>query len=566
MCRWRSGWAAAFLASCLGDADTASGEVYFDSVTMFVFFLLGGRYLEMTARQKAVSVTEALAKLLPAFAQKMPKFPVDRSTEQCVVADLNAGDFVLVRPGEVVPADGRVVEGVSCANEALLTGESKPVAKAPGDAVTGGALNAESPLVVRVEQVGEGTRLSAIIQLMERAAAEKPRIVEMADKVATYFVTALLLVAALVAVGWYFIDPSKALWITVSVLVVTCPCALSLATPVALTVSAGALAKDGLLVTRGHAIETLARASHFIFDKTGTLTTGRMRLVDTAALSNLPADECLRLAAALEHASEHPVALALRSAAGTETLPDASDALSEPGQGIAATIAGRLCRIGRPDYVLALSGQALPALAADWLESGDTVVLLGDASGCLAVFRIGDEIRPEAAALVAELRQAGKHVVLLSGDAPAVAHRVAAEIGIDDVRAGVTPQGKHDCVSALQREGAIVAMVGDGVNDAPVLAQAQVSVAMGGGAQLARTQADFVLLSENLDHLRLGVLRVRKSLIVIRQNLWWSFAYNFVVLPLAIVGYVTPWMAGIGMSASSLMVVFNSLRIQRGVK
>jgi P-type Cu2+ transporter len=559
------GVGAAFIASCWATL-IQDGEVYFDSVTMFVFFLLGGRYVEMTARQKAVSVTEALAKLLPAFAQKMPKFPVDRSTEQCVVADLQPGDVVLVRPGEIVPADGRVVEGVSCANEALLTGESKPVAKVPGDAVTGGALNAESPLVVRVEQVGEGTRLSAIIHLMERAAAEKPRIVEMADKVASYFVTALLLVAALVAVGWYFIDPSKALWITVSVLVVTCPCALSLATPVALTVSAGALAKDGLLVTRGHAIETLARASHFIFDKTGTLTTGRMRLVDTAALTDLPAEECLRLAAALEHASEHPVALALRSAAGAVTLPEASDALSEPGQGIAATIAGRRCRIGRPDYVLALSGQTLPALAADWLESGDTVVLLGDDRGCLAVFRIGDEIRPEAAALVAELRHAGKHVVLLSGDAPAVAHRVAAEIGIDDVRAGVTPQGKHDCVSALQREGAIVAMVGDGVNDAPVLAQAQVSVAMGGGAQLARTQADFVLLSENLDHLRLGVLRVNKSLIVIRQNLWWSFAYNFVVLPLAIVGYVTPWMAGIGMSASSLMVVFNSLRIQRGVK
>ncbi|MBS1144671.1 MAG: heavy metal translocating P-type ATPase [Proteobacteria bacterium] len=555
------GVGAAFLASCWATF-TESGEVYFDSVTMFIFFLLGGRYLEMAARQKAVSVTEALARLLPAFAQKMAKFPVDRETEQCVVADLRRGDYVLVRAGDVVPADGRVIEGISCANEALLTGESKPVPKSPGDAVTGGSINAESPLVVQVEEVGEGTRLSAIIQLMERAAAEKPKIVELADRIASYFVAALLAVAILVAVGWYFVDPSKALWITVSVLVVTCPCALSLATPIALTVSAGALAKDGLLVTRGHAIETLARATHFVFDKTGTLTTGRMHLVDVLTTGAASREECLAMAAALEHASEHPVATALRFAAG-EDVAEASAALNEPGQGIEAEIAGRRCRIGRPDYALALSSASLPQAAAGWLDSGDTVVVLADESGCLALFRIGDEVRPESAALISELLSAGKKVVLLTGDAPSVAHRVAGRLGITDVRAGVTPQGKHDCVTALQAEGAIVAMLGDGVNDAPVLAQAQVSVAMGGGAQLARTQSDFILLSENLDHLRHGLRRARRTLQVIRQNLWWSFAYNFVALPLAITGYVTPWIAGIGMSASSLLVVLNSLRIQR---
>jgi Cu2+-exporting ATPase len=205
----------------------------------------------------------------------------------------------------------------------------------------------------------------------------------------------------------------------------------------------------------------------------------------------------------------------------------------------------------------------LPDAAVDWLESGDTVVMLADATGCLAFFRIGDEVRPESLALIAELKSVGKKIVLLTGDAPAVARRVGAALGIEDVRAGMTPQGKHDCVKALQAEGAVVGMVGDGVNDAPVLAQAQVSVAMGGGAQLARTQSDFVLLSENLDHLRHGLRRAVKTLQVIRQNLWWSFAYNFIALPLAIAGYVTPWMAGIGMSASSLLVVLNSLRIQR---
>lgn len=555
------GVGAAFLASCWASL-VGEGEVYFDSVTMFVFFLLGGRYLEMTARQKALSVTEALAKLLPAFAQKLVNFPVDRTAEQCVVADLRPGDHVLVRAGEAIPADGKVVEGFSCANEALLTGESRPVVKTPGDLVTGGSLNAESPLIVRVEQVGEATRLSAIVQLMERAAAEKPKIVEMADRVASYFVAALLLVAGLVALGWYFVDPARALWITVSVLVVTCPCALSLATPIALTVSAGALAKDGLLVTRGHAIETLARATHYVFDKTGTLTSGRMSLRAVLATGSLSEDACLAMAVALEQASEHPVGAALRRAA-SGVVPEATRAQSEPGQGIEGVIDGRRCRIGRPDYALALSGGALPSVAVDWLESGETVVVLADEHACLALFRIGDELRPEAAALIHDLRAQGKQVVLLTGDAPSVAHRVAGELGIADVRAGATPQGKHECVKELQAAGAVVAMVGDGVNDAPVLAQAQVSIAMGGGAQLARTQSDFVLLSENLDHLRYGLRRARQTLAVIRQNLWWSFAYNFVALPLAIGGYVTPWLAGIGMSASSLLVVLNSLRIQR---
>lgn len=555
------GVGAAFVASCWATL-VQSGDVYFDSVTMFIFFLLGGRFLEMTARQKALSVTEALAKLLPAFAQKMANFPVDRSTEQRVVADLHPGDYVLVRAGDIVPADGRVIEGVSCANESLLTGESRPVAKSPGDSVTGGSINAESPLVVQVEQVGEGTRLSAIINLMERAATEKPRIVEMADRIASYFVAVLLAVAVLVAVGWYLVDPSKALWITVSVLVVTCPCALSLATPIALTVAAGALARDGLLVTRGHAIETLARATHFVFDKTGTLTTGQMHLIDVGAVGALDREACIAIAAALEQSSEHPVATALRRAAGDQSA-EAADAIVEPGQGIEASIDGRRYRIGRPAFALGLSNMQLPESATDWLESGDTVVVLGDASGCLAFFRIGDEIRSDSAGLIAELKRAGRKVVLLTGDAPAVAYRVARELGIEEVHAGMTPQGKHDCVKALQAAGAVVAMVGDGVNDAPVLAQAQVSVAMGGGSQLARTQSDFVLLSENLDHLRIGLRRAIKTLRVIRQNLWWSFAYNFVALPLAIAGFVTPWLAGIGMSASSLLVVLNSLRIQR---
>ena len=555
------GVGAAFSASVWATL-TASGEVYFDSVTMFVFFLLGGRFLEMTARQRAVSVTEALAKLIPAFAARVAGYPQQRDCEQVMATDLLPGDIVLVKPGETIPADGHVVEGVSCADEALLTGESAPVVKAAGVAVTGGSINIESPLFIKVEQVGEATRLSAIVRLMDRAAMEKPRIVEFADRIASRFILALLLVAIAVALAWWVIDPSKALWITVSVLVVTCPCALSLATPVALSVASGAMARAGLLVTRSHAIETLARATHFVFDKTGTLTTGRMRLLEVLPLGALDRESCVALAAALEQASEHPIGVALRAAAGND-LPLLENLASEAGNGVSAALAGNRLRLGRPDYVAALHGQPLPDSARAFVGSSDTVIALGDESGWLALFRLGDEIRPEAARMIAELQAAGRLVSLLTGDAAPVAQRVAQVLGIADVHAGMSPQGKHDFVTALQAAGAVVAMVGDGVNDAPVLAQAQVSVAMGGGSHLARTQADLVLLSENLDHLRAGVAVARRSLRVIRQNLLWSFAYNFVALPLAMLGFVAPWMAGIGMSGSSLLVVLNSLRLQK---
>ncbi len=555
------GVGAAFSASVWATL-TASGEVYFDSVVMFVFFLLGGRFLEMTARQRAVSVTEALARLMPAFAARVANYPQERSAEQVMAAELAPGDVVLVKPGETIPADGHVLEGVSCANESLLTGESAPVAKSPGVTVTGGAVNVESPLYIRVGQVGEATRLSAIVRLMERAAMEKPRIVELADRMASRFILALLLVAAAVAVFWYVIDPSKALWITVSVLVVTCPCALSLATPIALTIASGAMARSGLLVTRSHAVETLARATHFVFDKTGTLTTGQMKLLETLPLGSLDQKTCLELAAGIEQSSEHPIGLALREAT-SGVFSAFSEVSNEPGSGMSVLYEGRRLRVGRPDFVASLHGQSLPASAQVLVSSSDTVIALGDEMGWLALFRLGDELRPEAAAMVAALKASGRHVTLLTGDAAPVALKVALALGIDNVEASVSPQGKHDYVSHLQTGGAIVAMVGDGVNDAPVLAKAQVSIAMGGGSYLARTQADLILLSENIDHLRRGVFIAWRALRIIRQNLLWAFAYNLVALPLAMCGYITPWMAGIGMSGSSLLVVLNSLRLQK---
>ncbi|MDR2638166.1 MAG: heavy metal translocating P-type ATPase [Zoogloeaceae bacterium] len=557
------GVGTAFAASVWATV-THSGEVYFDSVAMFVFFLLGGRYLEMTARQKAVSVTEALAKLLPAFCQRLPAFPRSREPEQVLVGDLRVGDVVLVRPGETIPCDGRVLEGESSVNESLLTGESRPLGKGLGDTLTGGALNVENPLLVKVEAVGEDTRLSAIIRLMERAAAEKPRIVERADRVAQWFVLLLLVLAVTVAVGWSLADPVRALWITVSVLVVTCPCALALATPIALTVASGASAKDGLLVTRGHALETLARATHFVFDKTGTLTAGQMRVRAIVPMRRGKTDkEALALAAALEHSSTHPLAQAILQAAEGLSLPDAEKVRALVG-GLEGEIEGEVLRIGRPDYARALSADA-PEIPwpEGWRDSGDTVLALADQEGILAFFALGDEVRPGAAALIADLKAAGCRTLLMSGDAVPVVRRVARDLGLDEASGEMSPQDKRDAVEALQAEGAVVAMAGDGINDAPVLAQAQVSLAMGSGAQLARTQADLVLLSETLDSLRRGVRRCRFTLAIIHQNLAWAFLYNLFALPLAIAGHVTPWAAGIGMSASSLLVVLNALRIQR---
>jgi Cu2+-exporting ATPase len=400
---------------------------------------------------------------------------------------------------------------------------------------------------------------------MERAAMEKPRLVETADKIAGRFIIALLLIAVAVAAFWYVNDPAKALWITVSVLVVTCPCALSLATPIALTVASGAMARAGLLVTHGHAVETLARATHFVFDKTGTLTTGQMKLLDIQVLADLDRDACLTLAAAIEQSSEHPIVKALREAASADS-PLLNDVSNVPGQGMAAVWQGRKLRVGRPEYVAALHGVSLPESARGFVESVETVIALGNDTGWLALLRFGDQLRPQAAAMVNKLRASGRQIVLLSGDAAPVVQKIGRALGIETVLAGVSPHGKHDYVSRLQADGAVVAMVGDGINDAPVLAQAQVSIAMGGGSQLARTQADLVLLSENLEHLSRGFAIARRTLRVIRQNLWWAFAYNLIALPLAMTGFITPWMAGIGMSGSSLLVVLNSLRLQRGAE
>jgi len=549
---------SAYLASMWATV-TGTGEVYFDSVNMFTFFLLVGRFLEMEARHKSGQVAEALVRLLPDTATRL-----DNGEQQVIPAnELHLGDTVLIKPGEVIPADGVVLEGESSVNESLLTGESMPLDKVINSQLIGGTVNIESPLTMKVEKQGEGTVLSAIVRLLDQAQTEKPNIAKFADKVASWFVLVLLIIAVGVFAFWAMnVDLSQAFWITLSVLVVTCPCALSLATPLASTAATGELTKKGVLTTRGHALETLAKVDHVIFDKTGTLTYGRLT-VENYTLSGLLSEEMsLKLAVSLEAVSEHPIAHAicqlsveaLSSAESTNTL-DIQDVRITSGKGVEASFEGKIYRIGNRQFAQKLVTNPLP-------ETSGTQVYLVNEEGWIASFSMQDSLRSESKQAIKALHALGISTSILSGDNQQVVDSVTAELGIDQGYGELLPQNKLAKLSELQQQGQVIAMLGDGVNDAPVLAQAQVSIAMGKGSQLAQASADMVLLSENLQHLPEAIVVARKMTMIIKQNFLWAIVYNLLAIPLAAAGFVAPWMAAIGMSASSLVVVLNSLRLK----
>lgn len=534
-----------------------TGTVYFDSVTMFVFLLLGARYLEMSARHAAGNSAESLLKLQPALATRL----LPDGTEEIIpVARLHTGDTVRIKPGETVPADGVVSAGHSSVDEALLTGESLPQTRKAGDNLTGGTINRESPLLMQVTQVGAQTRLAAIARLLERAQSEKPALAQLADQIAGYFIAVQLFAAAATALFWYAVAPEQAFWVSLSVLVVTCPCALSLATPVALAAAHARLSRLGLLPLAGHTLPTLAKVTHLVFDKTGTLTQGKPVLTHTETWQMLTPETALQWAAALARHSEHPLAQALRTTA--EALPPltATDVQAQPGAGLEGSLAGQRLRLGAPDYVLALSDPAtrLPTAAAlgSW-------VCLGNTQGLLARFTLTDPLRPDAAQTVQALQQRGLQIHLLSGDQPAVVAAVAQTLGIPHYAGAQSPEAKLAQVRAWQNQGAVVAMIGDGVNDAPVLAGAHLAIAMGGGAELAQVHADAVLVGGRLLSLAEATRLAQRTQRVIWQNLAWALAYNLLAVPLAAVGWVTPWQAALGMSLSSLWVVANAYRLQR---
>jgi Cu2+-exporting ATPase len=558
------GIAIAFIASAWA-AINGTGHVYFDSVVMFVFLLLTARYFEMVARKRATEACGSLVHPVPELATRLAQSGQTHEEEHVSVNELRFGDCVLVRPGETVPIDGHIVDGHSTVDESLLTGESMPLPKTPGQSLLAGSINIESPLTIKAERLGPDTRLAAIVRLLDRAQSEKPPIARMADRVASWFVTAVLVLAAVVASYWWYVDPQQWLPITIAVLVITCPCALSLATPAAITAATGRLTRLGLLVTRGHALERLARTTYFVFDKTGTLTCGRLRLVETQVFSAMDAHTCQRYAISLEQYSEHPIAKALFDAcANHRRLPVATPSAT-PGRGVQGLIGGKRFVLGTPEFVhrqtgLALEGNELARL----YEQDCTIVLLASDDIVHAAFLLLDEIRPGARDLIDTLNASGKTVMLMTGDHEQAARYVADRIGIHHVNWDLTPEIKLEQIRMLQKQGQIVAMVGDGVNDAPVLAQADSSIAMGGGTRLAAVAADMILLSEQLPHLASAIEIADKTLKIIRQNMTWAVLYNVIAVPAAALGFVAPWIAVLGMSASSLLVVANALRLVGG--
>ncbi|WP_350023805.1 heavy metal translocating P-type ATPase [Pseudomonas protegens] len=527
------------------------GELYFDAVGMFALFLLAGRYLERRARERTAAATAQLVNLLPASCLRLDE---DGQSERILLSELRLGDRVLVHPGAVLPADGKILDGQSSIDESLLTGEYLPQPRGLGDRVTAGTLNVEGALTVQVQALGQDTRLSAIVRLLDRAQAEKPRLAEVADRAAQWFLLLSLIAAAAIGLLWWQLDASRAFWIVLAMLVATCPCALSLATPTALTAATGTLHKLGLLLTRGHVLEGLNQIDTVIFDKTGTLTEGRLALRSIRPLGALSSDDCLSLAAALENRSEHPIARAFGRAPVA-----AEEVTSSPGLGLEGLVGDQRLRIGQPAYVCQLSGCTVPPMpdeAGQWL-------LLGDSQGALAWLVLDDRLRSDAPALLAACKARGWHTLLLSGDSSPMVASVAAELQIDEARGGLRPDDKLQVLQQLHQQGRKVLMLGDGVNDVPVLAAADISVAMGSATDLAKTSADAVLLSNRLDALVQAFSLARRTRRVIIENLLWAGLYNGLMLPFAALGWITPVWAAVGMSISSLTVVLNALRLTR---
>ncbi|RRW49878.1 heavy metal translocating P-type ATPase [Pseudomonas moraviensis] len=530
---------------------TGVGELYFDAVGMFALFLLAGRYLERRARERTAAATAQLVNLLPASCLRLDS---DGQSERILLSELRVGERILVQPGSILPADGKIIDGQSSIDESLLTGEYLPQPRTLGDAVTAGTLNVEGALTVQVQALGQDTRLSAIVRLLDRAQAQKPRLAEIADRAAQWFLLLSLIAAAVIGLLWWQLDSARAFWIVLAMLVATCPCALSLATPTALTAATGTLHKLGLLLTRGHVLEGLNQIDTVIFDKTGTLTEGRLVLRSIRPLGALDSEQCLGLAAALENRSEHPIARAF----GRAPLA-AEDVHSTPGLGLEGVVGEQRLRIGQAEFACALSGAALPSMpdeAGQWL-------LLADTHGPLAWLVLDDRLRDDAPALLAACKARGWRTLLLSGDSSPMVASVAAELGIDEARGGLRPDDKLQVLQQLHKEGRKVLMLGDGVNDVPVLAAADISVAMGSATDLAKTSADAVLLSNRLDALVQAFTLARRTRRVIIENLLWAALYNGLMLPFAALGWITPVWAAVGMSISSLTVVLNALRLTR---
>jgi P-type Cu2+ transporter len=543
--------ALAYGASIYNALWVRTGEVYFDSVTMFIFFLTLGRYVQMLVRHRTIGLTDALSRQLPDHAHRVESDEI----ADVPVATLRAGDVVLVRRGELLPADAELIEGDAHIDESMLTGESVPVSRRRGERVAAGTLNVGNPFQMKVLATATGTTLSHMVSLLQRAQAQKPAMSAAADVAATRFLRYVLLAAGFTCAAWLVVDPARAFGATLAVLVVACPCAFAIATPAAISAAIANLAGQGILVTRIDALETLAGIDRIVFDKTGTLTKGAIAIRSCTPLGRLSQAQCRDLAAAIEVASEHPLA---RAFGQPGDACGAQETRSVPGEGMEGVIKGRRYRIGTEHFVAELRG-AIDATRSD--SAGGTIVVLGDEREVLARFELLDELRTTATSAVASLAQMQVAPQIMSGDSEAAVGSLAFECGIQQYRARCTPEQKLTHMQAMQAIGHRVAMVGDGVNDAPVLGAADLAIAMGRGAALAHTSADMILVSEDLDAIPRAVRLSRRMLRIARQNLGWSALYNFGSVPLAAVGLVPPWLAALGMSLSSMAVVLNAARL-----
>jgi Cu2+-exporting ATPase len=563
------GLTAAFAASAWATL-TSHGAVYFDSITMFVALVLGVRWLQARALRVARGHLDDAQRRARLTARRLRGFPASLATESVAADQLVVDDHVLVPVGETVPADGVIVQGTSSVSQAWLTGEATPIEKQDGAPVLAGSVNLEQPLVVRVTRAGEATSLAALRRLVDDAGRERPRVVELANRIAVIFLWVVLAVTAATVVGWWWVDPAQALPAAVAVLVATCPCALSLAAPAALAATQSALAERGVLTARSAALEALARIDVLACDKTGTLTTAEPALTRVIPLRGLRSAEVLAKAAALEAVAAHPFARALAQAAARVPVPVAQDVVITPSAGIEGTVLGRRLRIGKIEYALGLAGEAgqsawarrWPALAVQ-LPRDDSVIALADDQGALALFAFGEMLRADAAVLVEAARALGAEVVLVSGDRAGSVERVARALGIERAYAQQTPASKRELVAQLQGTGRRVAMLGDGFNDAPVLAQADVSIALAEGAALAQARADFIVLGSRAGDVAVLLKSARRGMRIVRENFIWALVYNLGAIPLAAFGYLSPALAAVGMAASSGLVVANALRARK---
>lgn len=564
------GTGAAFfysLVMVLTRGHASEGHLYFEAAAVIVTLVLLGKRMEARAKAGTTEAIRGLMSLTPPMARRLT---ASGEEETVPLGEIQVGDVLVVRPGDRVPVDGTVLEGRTEVDQAMITGESAPVAKGPGDPVTGGTVNGDGLLKVTAGAVGEDATLAKIVRLVERAQAGKAPIQKLVDRVSAVFVPVVLGLSALTFVGWLVAGQGveAALIAAVSVLVIACPCALGLATPTAIVAGTGAAARAGILIKDVDALERAARIDRVLFDKTGTLTMGEPHLTRVQTIAGFDETDALRLAAALQSGSSHPLARAVLSAikGKSMTLPATSDSRNHPGEGVSADLDGVPHALGNRallDRLGTCLEEATVAQATEAEAAGQTISYLVRDGAVIAWFAFSDQLREDAASAVRTLKSTDIGVGLLSGDTQAVADRVAGELGIDQVIAGVRPDRKSAEVKALQKQGYRVAMVGDGINDAPALVQADIGIAMGSGADIA-LDAAAVTLMRPVPGLVPATLDIcRRTVAKVRHNLFWAFIYNAIGLPLAALGYLSPALAGAAMAMSSVSVVVSSLMLRR---